>query len=49
MIAAFVTLLGIFTLLCVFTAVVFNIAGAHAEDAAEHIDFKPAEWGNPFL
>lgn len=49
MIAAFVTLFVIFCLLCIFTAVVFNIAWAHVEDAAEHINFKPEEWGNPFL
>ncbi len=49
MIPAFVTLLVIFCLLCVFTAIVFIIAGAHVEDAAEHINFKFEEWGNPFL
>ncbi|MDR6818472.1 hypothetical protein J2X76_003649 [Neorhizobium sp. 2083] len=49
MIAAFVTLFVIFCLLCIFTAVVFIIAGAHVEDAAEHFDFNFSEWGNPFL
>ncbi|WP_156376339.1 MULTISPECIES: hypothetical protein [Neorhizobium] len=47
MIASFVTLFVIFCILCIFTAVFFNIAGAHVE--AEHINFNPEEWGNPFL
>jgi hypothetical protein len=49
MIAAFVTLFVIFCLLCVFTAVFFNIAGARVEDAADQVNFSFEEWRNPFL